>query len=231
MLFLQHILEFLYNLTSLLGYANYGIAIILLTIIIKVLLYPLTLKQIKSMKAMQEMQPKMKAIQEKYKGDTPKIQSEVAKLYKDAGVNPLAGCLPLLAQMPILMCMFYALRDIKYTGNPSFMWLENLSSPDPLYILPILSASFTYLQQIQMTKQNADSMQMKYMNYLMPLFIGWISMSFPAGLVLYWATMTIVQILQQAWINKEEAKTAVNHKENKENKKNKKKGKEKKGAN
>ena len=105
---LHVVLQALYNVTDAAGIGSYGVAIILLTILIKMLLYPLTVKQVKSMKAMQELSPKMKKIQEKYKDNPQVMQQKVGALYKEAGVNPLAGCLPLLIQMPILMGMYYA---------------------------------------------------------------------------------------------------------------------------
>lgn len=150
------------------------------------------------MKAMQEIQPAMKKLQKDYKNNPQLMQQKMGELYKEAGVNPLAGCLPLFAQMPILMGMFYALRDLQYTGEPSFLWLPTLSMPDPYYILPVLSALTTFIQQKQTTTDM--NQQMKMMMIFMPIFIGWISLSFPAGLVLYWVTMNIMQILQQWWM-------------------------------
>ena len=169
---LHVVLQALYNVTDLAGFGSYGVAIILLTILIKMLLYPLTVKQVKSMKAMQELSPKMKKIQEKYKDNPQVMQQKVGALYKEAGVNPLAGCLPLLIQMPILMGMYYAL--------------------------------YNFLQQKQTTTEM--NQQMKIMMTVMPLFIGWISLNFPSGLVLYWVTMNIVQITQQWWMYRHDDK-------------------------
>lgn len=204
--FFQGILGFFYSVTAMLGCQNYGIAIILMTIAIKLCLYPLTVKQIRSMKAMQEIQPAMKKIQAQYKNNPQMMQQQMAALYKDAGVNPLAGCLPLLAQMPILMGIFYALRDLNYDGGANFLWLTTLSEPDPMYILPVLSALTTFLQQKQTSANNAANPQMKMMMLFMPLFIGWISLNFPAGLVIYWVTMNIMQILQTWWMYRGEEK-------------------------
>ena len=191
----------LYEFLSGLGFPNYGFAIILLTIIIKMALYPLTVKQVKSMKAMQELSPKMKKIQEKYKDNPQVMQQKIGALYKDAGVNPLAGCLPLLIQMPILMGMYYSLYNFSYPTPESayFLWMTSMSNPDPLYILPVLSALTTFLQQ-KMTTTDSNNPQMKMMMFIMPLFIGWISINFPSGLVLYWVTMNVVQIIQQWWM-------------------------------
>lgn len=199
--FLQLILTWFFQLSEMLGFESYGIAIILMTIVIKMALYPLTVKQVVSMKAMQELQPEMKKLQEKYKNKPQEMQQKLAALYKEKGVNPLAGCLPLLAQMPILIGIFYAIRDYDYgMVAPSFLWLQNLSDTDPYYILPILSALTTFIQQKQTMTQAADNPQMKMMLFFMPLFIGWISMTFPSGLVLYWVVSNIMQILQQWWM-------------------------------
>jgi YidC/Oxa1 family membrane protein insertase len=202
--FLQAILTVFYNISGYIGFANYGVAIILMTIVIKILLYPLTVKQIKSMKAMQDLQPKMKELQEKFKDKPEKLQQEMAALYKNSGVNPLAGCLPLLAQMPILMGIFFAIRDYSYIGDPTFFWLSNLSVADHIYVLPILSAVTTYIQQKQ--TMNDDNPQTKMMMYFMPIFIGYISINFPSGLVLYWVVSNIAQIIQQWWMYRDEAK-------------------------
>ena len=197
---LRIVLEGLYGVTSLVGFETYGAAIILLTIVIKMILYPLTVKQVKSMKAMQEISPKMKKIQEKYKDNPQVMQQKVGALYREAGVNPLAGCLPLIVQMPILMGMYYSLYNFNYPSEQaaSFLWLPTMSEPDPYYILPVLSALTTFLQQKQTTSEM--NQQMKIMMTVMPLFIGWISLKFPSGLVLYWVTMNIVQIVQQWWM-------------------------------
>ena len=198
---LRFVLETLFAITSAAGFASYGWAIILLTIIVKMALYPLTVKQVKSMKAMQELSPKMKKIQEKYKDNPQVMQQKIGALYKDAGVNPLAGCLPLLIQMPILMGMYYSLYNFSYPTPESayFLWMTSMSNPDPLYILPVLSALTTFLQQ-KMTTTDSNNPQMKMMMFIMPLFIGWISINFPSGLVLYWVTMNVVQIIQQWWM-------------------------------
>ena len=206
---LHFVMELLYSITSKLGFGSYGLAIILLTVIIKTLLYPLTAKQLKSMKAMQLLQPKMKKIQEKYKDNPQVMQQKLAMLYQNAGVNPLAGCLPLLIQMPILMGMYYALFNFDYGGaEPSFLWLPSLSQEDPLYILPLLSALTTFLQQ-KMT-MTETTVQSKTLMIVMPVFIGWISLNFPSGLVLYWVTMNVVQIVQQWWITHNENEAPKN---------------------
>ena len=204
------VFEGFYNLTAAVGFANYGIAIILMTILVKALMYPLTAKQVRSMKAMQELQPALKKLQKDYKNNPQLLQQKMAELYKESGVNPLAGCLPLLIQMPILMGVYYCLYGYSYSGDPTFLWLTSLSDTDPLYVLPILSALTTYIQQKQtMVNNGQDNQQMKIMSYMMPLFIGWISLNFPSGLVVYWVTMNICQIVQQWYMFRSEKKLAV----------------------
>ncbi|MBQ7454732.1 MAG: YidC/Oxa1 family membrane protein insertase [Selenomonadaceae bacterium] len=197
------VLTTLYNLTATLGVPSYGLAIILLTILIKILVYPLTKIQLKSMKAMQRLQPQMKKLQDKYKNNPQLMQQKLMELYKKEGANPMSGCLPMLIQMPILMGMYYTLYSFDYGGAPpSFLWMPSLSETDPLYVLPILSAATTFLQQKMMSTSDQNQ-QMKIMMIIMPIFIGWISLQFPAGLVLYWVTMNVVQIVQQWWTNRQ----------------------------
>lgn len=199
-------LTFFYGITVHIGLPSYGLAIILLTVVIKMLLYPLTVKQVKSMKAMQQLAPRMKEIREKYKDNKDgqeKMQREVAALYKEGGVNPLASCLPMLVQMPFFIAIFFAIRDYSYVSNPSFLWIVNLAQAnpsDPYYILPLLSGLTTYISTKQtMTDQ---SQQNKALLYVMPVMVGWFSVQFPAGLALYWVVSNIMQILQQWWLNR-----------------------------
>lgn len=205
---LKLVIGFFYNFTEILGIPNYGLAIILFTIVLKAILYPLTVKQIRSMKKMQELQPKMKAIQEKYKDNKQLQQQKMMEFYQENQFNPLSGCLPLLAQMPILMGIFWALKDFSYVTTPSFLYLADISLPDPYYILPVLSAATTWYstkqsQTGQVAQEGAMAQQQKIMQIFMPLFIGYISLQFPAGLVIYWVTSNILQILQQWWLMRE----------------------------
>ena len=201
----QQVITVLYNFTDSVGFANYGLAIVIMTVIVKLILYPLSKKQIESTKAMMELQPKMKAIQEKYKDDKQRLNMELANLYKSEGVNPLAGCLPLVVQMPIMIGIFYGIRDFHYAGPSNFLWMESISNPDPTYILPVLSALTTFIQSKQ-TMPDTGNPQNKIMLYFMPLFIGYISLTFPAGLVLYWVIMNIMQIGQQFLMERAVAK-------------------------
>ncbi|HWR10100.1 YidC/Oxa1 family membrane protein insertase [Sporomusa sp.] len=191
---MQIALSFFYHLTSKFGFPNYGVAIILLTVSIKMLLLPLTIKQVKSMRMMKELGPQLKKLQEKHKNNKLKQQEEISKLYKNAGVNPLAGCLPLLIQMPFLTGIFYMIRNFSYVSQPNFLWIKNLAGSDPFYILPVLAMLTTYVSTQQTM---ADSSQNKLMLLVMPCFIGYMTMRFPAGLGLYWVVSNLVQIIQQ----------------------------------
>lgn len=201
----QQAVSHIYTLTQAMGYPSYGLAIIILTILIKVALYPLTAKQIASTKAMSEMQPKIKALQEKYKNDKQTLNAKLAEVYKEHGINPLAGCLPLLVQMPIMIGIFYGIRDFHYAGPSNFLWMQSIADPDPYFILPILSSLTTFIQTKQTTPNTGDNPQGKVMLYFMPLFIGYISYKFPAGLVLYWTVMNCMQILQQYIMERKKA--------------------------
>ena len=108
----------------------------------------------------------------------------------------------MLIQMPVLMAVYYALQSLTYEGNPSFLWIANLSEPDPTYILPVLSAATTYIVSAQTAAEGNKSL--KYMTFIMPLFIGYISLQFAAGLIVYWVTMNCVQIIQQWWMNRQD---------------------------
>ena len=199
---MQEALTFFYLMTQKAGYPSYGLAIILLTVAIKLFMYPLTVIQVKSMKAVQEMQPKVKALQEKYKDNKERLQTEIASLYKENKVNPLSGCLPLIVQMPILMGIFFAIKEYTYQGPTGFLWIANLQQgtsltdpSDPYFIIPLLCALTTYVQQKQTTTEMTQ--QNKMMLIFMPVFIGYITITFPAGLGIYWVVSNLVQIAQQ----------------------------------
>lgn len=201
----QQALAFFYNLTSAAGVANYGLAIIIMTIVVKLILWPLTQKQIQSMKDMMKIQPMMDEIRTKYKDDKERMNYELANLYKKMHINPLSGCLPLLIQFPIMIGIFYGIRDFQYVGPANFLWMETISNPDPWYILPVLSALTTFItskQSMPSPGAGKSPLNSKMMTYFMPLFIGYISINFPAGLVLYWVVMNLMQIAQQTLMEK-----------------------------
>ncbi|NQS76454.1 MAG: membrane protein insertase YidC [Peptococcaceae bacterium] len=198
------LLNNLYYFTSSVGLPSYALAIILLTVLIKVILYPLTRKQMKSMLGMQRIQPKIKEIQDKWKKKDPKrMQEEVMKLYKEHNINPAAGCMPLLIQMPILIALYRSLFVFDYVNpaHATFFWLPNLTDKDPFFILPVLAGITTYFQS-KMTMTGSDPTQ-RMMLFTMPVFIGWIAATVPAGLALYWVVFNLVGIIQQYYINKQ----------------------------
>lgn len=186
---------------------NYGFAIIVLTILIKIVLYPLTHKQNVSMKKMQRVQPKMEAIKAKYKKartdaeQRQKMNMEVMQLYQKEGINPMAGCLPLLIQFPILLGFYNLLsRAIELRGAPFMLWINDLSEKDPTYVLPILMTATMFLQTYLMPA-TGDPAQRKIF-LIMPLVFGFLFKDFPSGLVLYWFVQNVLTIIQQLIMNK-----------------------------
>ncbi len=198
------LLSLLYNVIN-----NYGITIILFTIIVKSCLYPLYIKQTKSMARMSDVQPKMLALQQKYANDKETLNIKMAELYKEEKFNPMGGCLPMLIQMPIIMGLFALLRQpmnymadegMLFAVHESFLWILDLSQPDK-WVLPILAGIATFISFYFNQQQSNDSAQaaqmngmMKMMKYIFPIMIVWMGRSFPAGLALYWAIGQVMQI-------------------------------------
>ncbi len=191
---MKQALDFLFVYTN-----NYGLAIIALTLLIKLVLLPLTYKQLQSMKKMQEIAPLQKKLQEKYKNNKEKLNQELMKLYKEHRVNPAGGCLPLLIQFPFLIALFRLLNAYDF-GKAGFLWITDLGAPDGTYILPVLAAATTYISS-QMTATTGNESQTK-MTVFMSLFIGWMSTRFPSGLTLYWVVSNLFQIGQQYLMTK-----------------------------
>ena len=175
---------------------NYGVTIILLTICIKVLFIPLQYKSYTSMKKMQGIQPKVAAVQEKFKDDRDRLNKELIKLYRDHKVNPVGGCLPMLLQMPVFVSLFNILyMTIDLRQAPLGLWITDLSLQDPYYILPIImGVSMMVMQKIQPTTM--DPTQAKLM-LMLPVAMTFLFVNFPAGLVLYWLTNNVLTIVQQ----------------------------------
>ena len=205
---MTYLLNILYQLSAAVGFPNYGVAIILLTILIKTLIYPLTYKQMASMRKTVELQPKIKQIQIKYKNDKEKANAAVMELYKEHKVNPMGGCLPILVQLPIFWALYSTLLHFPYTGSSAaarwFLGFELTTkygfSPSYHILLPLFAAATTYLQT-KVTNPNASTdPTQKTMLYIMPLFFAYISATVPSGLALYWVTMNVVSILQQLYI-------------------------------
>ncbi|WP_373897210.1 membrane protein insertase YidC [Haloimpatiens sp. FM7315] len=190
---------------------SYGLSIILFTVIVRVILLPINIKQMKSTVKMSKIQPEIKKLQDKYKSDPQKAQAEVMKLYKENSVNPLGGCLPLIIQMPILFALYYVFLNLPDISGVSFLWINDLggipSFKQPLtLILPILSGITTYLSSAMMAVKG-DGMQAKQasmMNIFMSVFIVWMSLRFKEALVLYWVTNNLIQIAQTLVIKKGE---------------------------
>ncbi|MCX5848630.1 MAG: membrane protein insertase YidC [Deltaproteobacteria bacterium] len=182
-------------------FSNYGVAIIMLTILIKIIFWPLGNISYKSMKEMQKLQPKLAELKEKYKNDQAKIGQETMALYKAHKVNPLGGCLPILIQIPVFIGLYNTLLyAIELRHSPFFWWIQDLSAKDPYYITPIIMGATQFIQQ-KMTPTVGDPMQAKIM-LLMPIIFTFIFLNFPSGLVIYWLVNNILSIGQQIYINK-----------------------------
>lgn len=189
---LLRILQFFYAMIP-----NYGLAIILLTLVVRLVLYPLTLKQTKSMAHMQKIQPKVQELKDRLKDNPQKFNEEVLKLYQKHNVNPLGGCLPLLLQLPILIALYNTIRIAVELRKTPFLWISDLSKGDPLIILPIAIAALMYYQQGKMT----DPQQQQMMAF-MPMFMFVITWSLPAGLLVYWFASSVIGLLQQLQANR-----------------------------
>lgn len=191
---LTGVIEALHGLTG-----NYGLAIIILTVLIRLVILPLTASQTRAMKKMQELQPEIQKLQKKYRNDPQRLNQETMALWREHKVNPLSGCLPILIQLPILWAFFAALRGYDFRADPAFLWLPDLSAPDPV-ILPLLTALTTYWMTRMTTPATADPSQ-RVMLYVMPVFLGWVTRTFPAGLAVYWVTSNVFSIVQQYFLN------------------------------
>jgi YidC/Oxa1 family membrane protein insertase len=187
---------------------NYGWSIILLTVVLNLVLFPLRLKQQVSMLKMQKIQPHMKRLQDQYKKLKPndprrtQVQTDMMNLYKEHGVNPMGGCLPLLLQMPLLFGFYAALAySIELRRAPWIFWIKDLSQPDPYYVIPIAMAVAMFVQQKLTPTANVDPAQAKMM-MVMPLVFSFMFINYGSGLALYWLTGSIIGLGQQIFINK-----------------------------
>ncbi|ERI04871.1 membrane protein insertase YidC [Aneurinibacillus aneurinilyticus] len=175
---------------------SYGVAILIVTVLVRLAILPLMVKQMKSSKKMQELQPEMMKLRDKYKNDPQRYQQEMIKLYQVHQINPLSGCLPIIIQMPILLAFYHAIIRTGEIRSHDFLWLQ-LGAKDPF--LPVLAAATTYLQQWMMMRNSpatAANPQMKMMLYLMPVMILVISVTLPSALSLYWVYGNIFIIAQ-----------------------------------
>ena len=187
---------------------NWGWAIVIQTLIINAALLPLRISQMKSMLKMQKVAPVIKSVQEKYKKYSlrdprkQQMQQEIAAIYKEHGVNPVGGCLPLIIQMPFLFAYYSMLRSALDLRHAHWLWIRDLSAPDPLYILPIGIVITMFFTQRMTPQAGMDPAQQKMMNFMMPVMLGIISWNLAAGLCLYWSEGNIIAIVQQAIMNR-----------------------------
>ena len=182
-------------------FKNYGIAIILLTVLIKIIFWPLTHKSYSSMKSMQKLQPEMAKLRERFKNDKERLNKEMMALYKTHSVNPLGGCLPMLVQIPVFFALYRVLLDSIALRHAHFaFWLTDLSAKDPYYITPLLMGASMFVQQ-KMTPTTADPMQAKIF-MMMPIIFTFMFLNFPSGLVIYWLVNNLLTILQQYFIHR-----------------------------
>ncbi|MDR7854967.1 YidC/Oxa1 family membrane protein insertase [Tissierella sp.] len=215
------LLKFVYDTVSMIGtepenFSFYAMAVIVTTIVFKMILLPISLHQVKSSRKMSEIQPKIKEIQTKYKNDPQTMNIKMQEVYKEEKYNPAAGCLPLLIQLPIILAFFKVMREptifafkdpVTYEAmNKAFFWIKNLENPDPfLWGLPLLAAATTYLQSLTMTTASADPQAQsttKMMNIFLPVMIFMAARGFSAGLAIYWVVGNIFSIIQQIISNK-----------------------------
>ncbi|NWO19206.1 YidC/Oxa1 family membrane protein insertase [Leptotrichia sp. oral taxon 223] len=205
--FVVHVLNAIYSVVG-----NYGIAIIIVTILMRIIVFPLTLKQEKSMKKMRELQPELEKIKEKYKDDPQEYQRKTAELYRESGVNPLGGCLPILIQMPIFVALYWAFSGNAIPADAKFLWFT-LKQPDRLFmmgkfafnLLPILNVGVTYIQQKIMTSATGgqeNAQQMQTMMYMLPLMMLFIFYNMPSGVTLYYLVSGALSLVQQYFILK-----------------------------
>jgi YidC/Oxa1 family membrane protein insertase len=191
---------FLKFLHSIIG--NWGWAIVAITLIIRLFLYPLTFKGMVSMNKLKAISPQIKEIQAKHKGDPQKMNAKMMELYKKEGANPMGGCLPMLMQIPVFFAIYRVLlNSIELKDAPWILWIQDLASMDPYYILPVLMAGTMFWQQSITPTNFTDPMQEKIMKFL-PLIFMFFFITFPAGLTLYWFVNNMFSVAQQYYVNK-----------------------------
>jgi YidC/Oxa1 family membrane protein insertase len=201
--FIGQCLEYLYQFTDMLGIPSYALAIVLLTVAIKLILFPLNLKQNKSMKEMQRIQPLVMELNKKWANNPQKKNEEMLKLYQEHKINPMAGCLPLLIQFPILIGLFRGLMNFVPTNMEaySFLWIPNLGQPDPTgWALPVITAAATFVQSYLSITDTSQGSQ-KIMLIAMPLLMGFWARSFPAGVCIYWFVFAVFGTLERIVVN------------------------------
>lgn len=197
---ISSILDLFYNWTG-----NYGFAIIMLTILVRTVLFPLFQKQLKFSATMQKMNPKLQEIQEKYKDNPEEYQKKTMELYAEHKTTPLSGCLPTLIQFPVMIALYQVLmKQIAAAQSASFLWIADLSKPDTTFVLPILVALTTFGQAKTMAA--AQDQNSKTMIWIMPIFMLYMSFRFAAGLALYWTVFNFISMSHQYLFNKAQEK-------------------------
>ncbi len=187
--------KFLYRYTS-----NYGWVIVIFALLMKLVFWPFTVKNLRSMKKMQELNPKLNALRKMYRDDPEKLQQEMMELYRKHKVNPFSGCLMLLLQLPIFWGLYKILRTtIDLRGAPFILWIHDLSQKDPYYVLPILMGLVSIAQSLM---QPAQDQQSKMFAVFMPIFLTFIFLNFPSGIVLYWLTYNVLSLVEQLWLRR-----------------------------
>lgn len=185
---------------------NWGYAIILLTVLVKTLLYPLSAASFKSMAKMRKLQPEMARLKERFGDDKQKFSQAMMEMYKKEGANPLGGCLPILLQMPVFLALYWTLMEsVELRHAPFILWINDLSVMDPYFVLPILMGISMYLTQM-MQPEPPDPIQAKVFKFL-PVMMTFFFLWFPAGLVLYWLINNILSVLQQLYVTRSLEKT------------------------
>lgn len=180
-------------------FGNWGVAIIMTTVLVKALFYKLSEKSYRSMANMRRIQPKMEKLKEKHGDDKQKMSQAMMELYKLEKINPLGGCLPILVQIPVFIALYWVLiESVELRHAPFMLWIQDLSAKDPYYVLPLIMGASMFVQQ-KLSPPPSDPTQAKVL-MLMPIFFTAIFLNFPAGLVLYWVVNNILSISQQAWI-------------------------------
>ena len=230
-------IDALYSLTNAINFPSYALAIIILGLIVRLILLPLTIMQMKSMLGMTEIQPELQRLQKQYANNREKLSEEMMKLYQEYNVKPAAGCLPILIQLPILYILFWAIRDYNFadSAHANFFWISSLNNTDPTYILPIVLGIIMFIQQKiamsinpqAMDPSNPMNMTMKMMLYVMPLIMAFSATQMPSGLVIYWLTTSGFMVRKKELAKRAEERAAREAERQKELEEEKKRGQNK----
>ena len=191
------LLSWLHGLTG-----NWGWAIVLLTVIVKAILYPVSAAGYKSMARMKDLGPRMKEMQAQYGNDKQALNQAMMKMYREEKINPMGGCLPIVLQIPVFLALYWVLlASVELRGSGWILWIKDLAAPDPWFILPLIMMATMFIQ-VKLNPKPADPTQAKMM-LIMPLVFSVMFFIFASGLVLYWLTNNILSIAQQWWVNKQ----------------------------